>query len=145
MRYVLQGSVRRFGDRVRVNTQLIDAESDLHIWADRFDMPLADIFEMQDEIVTRLARALDVHLVAAEARRSQGAVAAAPHSDRNTVFSARFALIGALLSTAATPALAQGLVPGSTNTPQQEQTTSNAPATPSPLAAARRGLVWRPG
>ncbi|MGH6964280.1 MAG: TIR domain-containing protein [Phenylobacterium sp.] len=74
VRYVLEGSLQRGSDRLRVNVQLIDVASGSHIWADRFDMPLADIFEMQDEIVTRLARALDVHLVAAEARRSQGAV-----------------------------------------------------------------------
>ena len=76
VRYVLEGSLQRGGDRMRVNVQLIDVASGSHLWADRFDKPVADIFEMQDEIVTRLARALDVHLVAAEARRSEGAIEA---------------------------------------------------------------------
>ena len=74
VRYVLEGSLQRSSDRLRVNAQLIDVASGAHLWADRFDKPLADMFEMQDEIVTRLARALDVQLVAAEARRSEGAV-----------------------------------------------------------------------
>ncbi|HZC16084.1 MAG TPA: TIR domain-containing protein, partial [Caulobacteraceae bacterium] len=67
IRYALEGSVQRSGDRLRVNVQLISAETGAHLWAERFDKPLADIFEMQDQIVSRLARALDVELVAAEA------------------------------------------------------------------------------
>lgn len=74
VRYVLEGSVQRGGQRLRVNVQLIEVASDAHIWADRFDKALADLFDMQDEIVTRLARALDVQLVAAEARRASGVV-----------------------------------------------------------------------
>jgi TolB-like protein len=58
VRYVLVGSVQRSGKRVRVNVQLIDAETGNHLWADRFDKPLADLFDMQDEIVGRLAGAL---------------------------------------------------------------------------------------
>ncbi|MEO9211650.1 MAG: hypothetical protein ABI242_00685, partial [Caulobacteraceae bacterium] len=73
VRYALEGSVQRAGDRLRVNVQLISAETGAHLWAERFDKPVADIFEMQDEIVSRLARALDVELVAAEARRAVGA------------------------------------------------------------------------
>jgi TolB-like protein/class 3 adenylate cyclase/Tfp pilus assembly protein PilF len=76
VRYVLEGSVQRGGNRLRVNVQLIDAESGNHLWAERFDKPLADLFDMQDEIVTRLARALDIELTAAEARR--GAQASNP-------------------------------------------------------------------
>ena len=68
VRYVLEGSVQRGGDRLRVNVQLISAETGAQLWAERFDKPVADIFEMQDQIVSRLARALDVQLVAAEAR-----------------------------------------------------------------------------
>jgi TolB-like protein/Tfp pilus assembly protein PilF len=68
VRYVLEGSVQRGGDRMRVNVQLIDAESGKHLWAERFDKPLADLFDMQDEIVARLADALNTQLVAAEAR-----------------------------------------------------------------------------
>ena len=69
VRYVLEGSVQRGGNRMRVNVQLIDAETGNHLWAERFDKPLADLFDMQDEIVARLAGALNAELVAAEARR----------------------------------------------------------------------------
>jgi adenylate cyclase len=55
VRYVLEGSVQRGGNRIRVNVQLIDAETGSHLWAERFDKPLADLFDMQDEIVARLA------------------------------------------------------------------------------------------
>ena len=73
VRYVLEGSVQRGGDRMRVNVQLIDAETGSHLWAERFDKPLADLFDMQDEIVARLANALNAQLVAAEARRAEQA------------------------------------------------------------------------
>jgi len=69
VRYVLEGSVRRLGDRVRVNAQLIDAESDAHLWAERFDRDIDDLFALQDEITTRIAIALNVELIAAEAAR----------------------------------------------------------------------------
>jgi tetratricopeptide (TPR) repeat protein len=65
----MEGSVQRSGARIRVNVQLIDTESCAHLWSDRFDKPLADLFDMQDEIVTRLARQLDAALIAAEAQR----------------------------------------------------------------------------
>jgi TolB-like protein/class 3 adenylate cyclase len=71
VRYVLEGSVQRGGNRMRVNVQLIDAETGNHLWAERFDKPLADLFDMQDEIVARLAGALNAELVAAEARRAE--------------------------------------------------------------------------
>ena len=71
VRYVLEGSVQRGGNRMRVNVQFIDAETGNHLWAERFDKPLADLFDMQDEIVARLARALDTQLFAAEARRAE--------------------------------------------------------------------------
>ena len=70
VRYVLEGSVQRDGTRVRVNAQLIDAESGAHVWADRFDEDVVDLFKLQDEVVVRLARALQVELVNAEAQRS---------------------------------------------------------------------------
>ncbi len=73
VRYVLEGSVQRGGNRMRVNVQLIDAETGNHLWAERFDKPLADLFDMQDEIVARLASALNAQLVAAEARRAEQA------------------------------------------------------------------------
>jgi TolB-like protein/Tfp pilus assembly protein PilF len=71
VRYVLEGSVQRGGNRLRVNVQLIDAETGNHLWADRFDKPIADLFDMQDEIVSRLAYALNAELIAAEARRAE--------------------------------------------------------------------------
>jgi tetratricopeptide (TPR) repeat protein len=77
MRYVLEGSVQRGGNRMRVNVQLIDAESGNHLWAERFDKPLADLFDMPDEIVARLANQLGTQLIAAEARRAEHA----PHPD----------------------------------------------------------------
>jgi TolB-like protein/class 3 adenylate cyclase len=73
VRYVLEGSVQRGANRLRVNVQLIDAETGNHLWAERFDKPLADLFDMQDEIAARLAAALNTELVAAEARRAEQA------------------------------------------------------------------------
>jgi TolB-like protein/class 3 adenylate cyclase len=69
VRYVLEGSVQSSTDRLRVNAQLIDAESGAHLWAERFDKPRADLFDMQDEITARLARAMDIQLVMAETQR----------------------------------------------------------------------------
>ncbi|MEH2489435.1 adenylate/guanylate cyclase domain-containing protein [Bradyrhizobium sp. AZCC 2230] len=71
IRYALEGSVQRNGNRLRVNVQLIDAESGNHLWAERFDKPVADLFDMQDEIVSRLANALNAQLTEAEAQRAQ--------------------------------------------------------------------------
>jgi TolB-like protein/class 3 adenylate cyclase len=71
VRYVLEGSVQRSGNRMRVNVQFIDAETGSHLWAERFDKPLADLFDTQDEIVARLANALNTQLVAAEALRAE--------------------------------------------------------------------------
>src|SRR5271169_3579900 len=73
VRYVLEGSVQRGGNRMRVNVQLIDVETGHHLWAERFDKPLVDLFDMQDEIVARLAGALNSELIAAEARRAEKA------------------------------------------------------------------------
>ena len=55
---------------MRVNVQLIDAKTGTHLWAERFDKPLADLFGMQDEIVARLANQLGTELISAEARRA---------------------------------------------------------------------------
>jgi len=73
VRYALEGSVQRRGDRMRVNVQLVDTESGNHLWAERFDKPVADLFDMQDEIVARLANQLRTELISAEARRSERA------------------------------------------------------------------------
>jgi TolB-like protein/class 3 adenylate cyclase len=69
VRYVLEGSVRRSGNQVRVNAQLIDAETNAHLWAERFDGDTSDLFALQDEITSRIAVALDLELVDAEAAR----------------------------------------------------------------------------
>ena len=73
IRYVLEGSVQRGGNRMRVNVQLIDAKTGNHLWAERFDKPVADLFDMQDEIVARLANSLNTQLITAEARRAERA------------------------------------------------------------------------
>ena len=78
VRYVLEGSVQPSGDQVRVNAQLIDADSGAHLWADQFDTPRADLLQMQDEIVTHLARAMDIQLPEAEAARLKRTPAANP-------------------------------------------------------------------
>ncbi len=69
VRYVLEGSVQRNENRVRVNAQLIDAETGAHLWADRFEEDLADLFKLQDEVVARLAYNLGVALTKAEAEK----------------------------------------------------------------------------
>jgi TolB-like protein/class 3 adenylate cyclase len=71
VRYVLEGSVQREAGRTRINVQLIDAETGNHLWADRFDKPAVDLFEMQDEIVARLANQLGAELISAEAHRAE--------------------------------------------------------------------------
>ena len=69
VRYVLEGSVQRDQNRVRVNAQLIDAESGAHLWADRFEEDMADLFKLQDQVVARLANSLGCELVKAEAEK----------------------------------------------------------------------------
>jgi adenylate cyclase len=69
VRYLLEGSVRRSANRVRINTQLIDAETDAHLWAERFDGDTEDLFVLQDEVTRRIAFALDLELISAEATR----------------------------------------------------------------------------
>jgi adenylate cyclase len=70
VRYVLEGSVQREQGRVRVNAQLIDAASGAHLWADRFEEDVADLFKLQDEVVARLANSLGNELIKAEAEKS---------------------------------------------------------------------------
>ncbi len=73
VRYALEGSVQRNGNRMRVNVQLVDTATRGHLWAERFDKPVGDLFDMQDEIVARLARQLGTQLIGAEARRAERA------------------------------------------------------------------------
>ncbi|WP_234685891.1 adenylate/guanylate cyclase domain-containing protein [Bradyrhizobium monzae] len=71
VRYVLEGSVQRGDHRLRVNVQLVDAENGVHLWAERFDKSVSDLFDMQDEIVSRLANQLQAQLTDEAARQSQ--------------------------------------------------------------------------
>jgi TolB-like protein len=70
VRYVLEGSVQREQNLVRVNAQLVDAESGAHLWADRFEEDLADLFKLQDEVVARLASSLGPALIYAEGEKA---------------------------------------------------------------------------
>jgi TolB-like protein/class 3 adenylate cyclase len=70
VRYLLEGSVRRSGNEVRVNAQLIDAETDAHLWAERFDRDAGDLFALQNEITSRIAVALNAEILAAEVART---------------------------------------------------------------------------
>jgi adenylate cyclase len=72
VRYVLEGSVRKGGNRVRITTQLIDAATGNHIWADRYDGDLTDVFALQDEITKKVIAAIEPRLLEAEGTRSQG-------------------------------------------------------------------------
>ena len=72
VRYVLEGSVQRDQNRVRVNAQLIDGETGAHLWADRFEEDVANLFKLQDEVVGRLANTLRYELVRAEAEKDAG-------------------------------------------------------------------------
>ncbi|MBV8617051.1 MAG: tetratricopeptide repeat protein, partial [Acetobacteraceae bacterium] len=71
VRYILEGSIQHGATRMRVNVQLIDAVTGNHLWADRFDKPMADLFDMQDEIVSRLANQLRGELFIVEAQRAE--------------------------------------------------------------------------
>jgi adenylate cyclase len=70
VRYVVEGSVQRDQNRVRVNAQLIDAASGAHLWAERFEEDIADLFKLQDQVVARLGNTLGIELVRAEAEKS---------------------------------------------------------------------------
>ncbi len=70
VRYVLEGSVRKSGNRVRITAQLIEAENGNHIWAERYDRELADIFELQDEITLTIAAAVEPELAGSERSRA---------------------------------------------------------------------------
>src|SRR4051794_23497156 len=70
VRYALEGSVRKSGNRVRITGQLIDAISGTHLWADRYDGSLEDVFELQDQVASSVAGVIEPALQAAEMRRS---------------------------------------------------------------------------
>src|SRR5262245_48715518 len=69
VRYLLEGSVRRSGQQVRVNAQLVDAETGAHLWPERLDREMGDLFRLQNEITGQIARALQFELAIADARR----------------------------------------------------------------------------
>jgi adenylate cyclase len=69
VRYLLEGSVRRSGNQIRVNAQLIDAATDAHLWAERFNGDMGDLFALQNEVTSRIAVALNLELLGAEAAR----------------------------------------------------------------------------
>jgi adenylate cyclase len=70
VRYLVEGSIRKSGSRVRISGQLVDADTGNHIWADRFDRNLGDVFELQDEITQQIASAIEPNLQGAEVRRA---------------------------------------------------------------------------
>src|SRR5262249_1415420 len=72
VRYVLEGSVRKAGDRVRITAQLIDAQSGTQLWAERFDGSLGDIFDLQDRVASSVAGVIEPTLQTAETARSVG-------------------------------------------------------------------------
>ena len=72
VRYVLEGSVRKGGTRVRITAQLIEAETGAHLWADRFDGSMEDVFDLQDQVATSVAGVIEPALQAAETRRATG-------------------------------------------------------------------------
>jgi TolB-like protein len=71
VRYVLEGSVRRIGDRLRTTAQLIEAESGSHLWAEKFDVPMASIFELQDDVIQAITANLGAQLASAEYARAR--------------------------------------------------------------------------
>ena len=81
VRYVLEGSVQPSGNQMRVNAQLIDADSGAHLWAEQFDTARADLLQMQDEIVTHLARSMQLQLTEAEGARLKRTPAANPNAE----------------------------------------------------------------
>ena len=81
MRYLLEGSVRRAGETITINAQLISTETGAHVWADRFEGERSKLGELQVEAVSRLARSLGVELVKAEALRAMRERPSNPDAD----------------------------------------------------------------
>jgi tetratricopeptide (TPR) repeat protein len=81
VRYLLEGSLRKSGQRVRISAQLIDAISGSHIWAERYDLELTELFAIQDEIAERVAGAIEPELL-----KTEGAQAAARHTGNMTAW-----------------------------------------------------------
>lgn len=81
VRYLLEGSLRKSGERVRISAQLVDATSGSHIWAERYDLELTELFAIQDEIAERVAGAIEPELL-----KTEGAQAAARHTGNMTAW-----------------------------------------------------------
>jgi adenylate cyclase len=71
VRYVLEGSVQKADDRVRINVQFVDGTTGRHLWAERYDRPFANLFTLQDELVREVVAALHVEMLEAELKRVQ--------------------------------------------------------------------------
>jgi len=69
VRYVLEGSIQKAGERVRINAQLVDGLTGLHLWAERYDRQISDIFALQDDITNQVVTALEIKLTEGEAAR----------------------------------------------------------------------------
>ena len=80
VRYILEGSVRKAANRIRINAQLIDVENGMHIWADRFDRELTDVFALQDEVTRTIVDALAVNLTEEDEARLRGSDATTPEA-----------------------------------------------------------------
>ena len=80
VRYVLEGSVRRAGGQIRINAQLIDGESGGHLWAERFDGAMSDVFRLQDDVNRRIVSALEVSLTAADEQRFEKVETVSPEA-----------------------------------------------------------------
>ena len=89
VRYVLEGSVQRSGNQVRVNAQLINTETDAHLWAERFDHEMGDLFALQNEITGRIANTLHLNLIRAEAARPTDNLSALDYIFRGRAASAK--------------------------------------------------------
>jgi TolB-like protein len=89
VRYVLEGAVQRAGNRLRVNAQLIDTETDAHLWAERFDRDIGDLFDLQNEITGRITVALSLELISAEANRATDHPGALDYIFRGRAISAK--------------------------------------------------------
>lgn len=81
VKYILEGSIRRAGKRVRINAQLIDGTNGGHVWAERYDRDLEDIFVVQDDVTREIVAALKVNLTAPEAARLEGKTKANPEAN----------------------------------------------------------------
>src|SRR5206468_6809238 len=80
VRYVLEGSVRREGDQVRINAQLVDALTGHHLWAERYDGSAGDVFSLQDKVIRQIVEALAVNLTTDESRQVGAAETAVPQA-----------------------------------------------------------------